>query len=628
MPSAIDELLQVCRDALRFEADLTVSQWADGHRVLSGKASAEPGPWRTDRTPYLKEVMDCLSTTSPVQRVVLMAGAQLGKTEGGANWLGYVIDHAPGPMLMVQPTVDMAKRLSKQRLENLITETPVLRDKIAPARSRDSGNTMFSKEFPGGMMILTGANSATGLRSTPCRYIFLDEVDAFPSDVDGEGDPVTLAERRSTTFSRRKIFMTSTPTVKDFSRIESEYLLSDQRRFFVPCPCCNAMQWLKWPQMKWQDNEPSTVRYQCEACGELFSESHKTRMLTAGEWRQTAPGDGKTAGFHISSLYSPLGWKSWEEVVEDFLRSKGDAPRLKTWVNTVLGETWEEDYASKVSADALLQRCEAYASGRLPEGALAVTIGVDVQGGGGSAGDRLAVSVWAWGREEEGWLVDHQEIHGDPCRPEVWKQLDVLVLHEWEHASGAKLRADVVCVDSGGHATAEVYQYARERQAQGVIAIKGQSVRGKPPIGKPGRVDINAKGQTLKRGAQVFPVGGDTIKTTLFGRLKHNEPGPGYLHFHAQTGSEYFEQLTAEKQALRYVKGFPVREWVKKPSARNEALDCMVYAYAAVHRLYQRFDRRTIWDQLEKRLQKTDAAPRKPRLRSEKAAASAFVRNW
>jgi phage terminase large subunit GpA-like protein len=586
--------------------------------MLSGKASAEPGPWRTDRTPYLKDVMDCLSITSPVQRVVLMAGAQLGKTEGGANWLGYVIDHAPGPMLMVQPTVDMAKRLSKQRLESLISDTPCLAEKIAPARSRDSGNTMFSKEFPGGMMILTGANSATGLRSTPCRYIFLDEVDAFPSDVDGEGDPVTLAERRSTTFSRRKIFMTSTPTVKDFSRIEAEYLLSDQRRYFVPCPCCGEMQWLKWPQLKWDDNDPSTVAYECEACCERFSESNKTRMLTAGEWRATAPGDGKTAGFHISSLYSPLGWKSWEEVVEDFLRSKGDAPRLKTWVNTVLGETWEEDYASKVSADALLARCEGYAAGQLPEKALAVTIGVDVQD------NRLAVSVWGWGREEEGWLLDHQEIYGDPSGPELWRQLDVLVLNKWEHDAGCTLTADVVAIDSGGHYTAEVYQYARERQASGVIAIKGQSQRGKPPIGKATKVDINAKGRVLKRGAAVYPVGSDTVKTTLFGRLKHNEPGPGYLHFHAQTGEEYFQQLTAEKQALRYVKGFPVREWVKKPSARNEALDCLVYAYAALNRMYQRYDRRTIWDQLEKRLEKPGETKRRPPLRSGKATA-AFV---
>jgi phage terminase large subunit GpA-like protein len=300
---------------------------------------------------------------------------------------------------------------------------------------------------------------------------------------------------------------------------------------------------------------------------------------------------------------------------------------LKSFVNTRLAETWEEDFASKVSADALLERCEPYAAGRLPEGALAVTIGVDVQGGGGSAGDRLAVSVWAWGREEEGWLIDHQEIFGDPCRPEVWKQLDLLVLHDWEHVNGAKLRADVVAIDSGGHATAEVYQYARERQAVGVIAIKGQSQRGKPPIGKASKVDISAQGRTLKRGAQVFPVGGDTVKTTLFGRLKHNERGPGYLHFHAQTGSEYFEQLTAEKQALRYVKGFPVREWVKKPSARNEALDCLVYAYAAVHRLYQRYDRRTIWDQLEKRLEKPAEGATKARLKS-KGAAPAFATHW
>ena len=615
-------------EGLRPEQPLTVSEWADKHRRLSSKASAEPGPWRTNRTPYLREPMDCLSSNSSVQRVVMMFAAQTGKTESGSNWLGYVIAHAPGPMLLVQPTVEMAKRLSKQRLESLITETPVLAEKIAPARARDSGNTMFSKEFPGGMMLLTGANSATGLRSTPCRYIFCDEVDAFPLDVDGEGDPVSLAEKRATTFARRKILLTSTPTVKDFSRIEAEYQRSDQRRFFVPCPSCGAMQWLKWPQLKWEKNDPATAAYECEHCGERFAEIHKPALLRQGEWRATAPSDGKTAGFQLSGLYSPLGWLSWADMVDDFLRAKADAPMLKSFVNTRLAETWEEDFASKVSAAALLERCEPYNSGRLPEGVLAVTIGVDVQGGGGTAGDRLAVSVWGWGREEEGWLIDHQEIFGDPTRAEVWKQLDVLVLHEWEHVSGVKLRADVTAIDSGGHATAEVYQYARERMAQGVIAIKGQSQRGKAPIGKASKVDINAKGNTLKRGAQVFPVGGDTIKTTLFGRLKHNEVGPGYLHFHAQTGSEYFEQLTAEKQALRYVKGFPVREWVKKPSARNEALDCLVYSYAALHRMYQRFDRRTIWDQLEKRLQNGGDAQAKPRLRSGKAAAPSFATTW
>jgi phage terminase large subunit GpA-like protein len=609
-------------DGLRPEQPLTVSEWADKHRRLSSKASAEPGPWRTSRTPYLQEPMDCLSSNSAVQRVVMMFAAQTGKTEAGANWLGYVIDHAPGPMLMVQPTVDMAKRLSKQRLESLINDTPVLSEKIAPARSRDSGNTMFSKEFPGGMMILTGANSATGLRSTPCRYIFCDEIDAFPSDVDGEGDPVSLAEKRATTFARRKILLTSTPTVKDFSRIEAEYERSDQRRFYVPCPCCNVMQWLKWPQLKWENNEASTAAYECEVCHERFTEIHKAAMLRRGEWRATAPSNGKTAGFHLSGLYSPLGWLSWAEMVDDFLRAKTDAPMLKSFVNTRLAETWEEDFASKVSADGLLERCEHYQAAMVPEGGLALTVGVDVQD------NRLAISVWAWGREEEGWLLDHQEIYGDPSRQELWKQLDEVVLREWPHAVGPAMRPDVVAIDSGGHFTAEVYQYARERGRQGVVAIKGQSQRGKPPIGKGSTVDVNYQGRTLKRGALVYPVGGDTVKTTLFGRLKHNEQGAGFLHFHMGTTGEYFEQLTAEKQVLRYNRGgFPTREWVKKPSARNEALDCLVYAYAGLNLMYQRFDRRTIWDQLEKRLEK------KPALLGSKqqpssGAASGFVSNW
>ena len=613
-------------EGLRPEQPLTVSEWADKHRRLSSKASAEPGPWRTNRTPYLREPMDCLSSTSPVQRVVMMFAAQTGKTEAGANWLGYVIDHAPGPMLLVQPTVEMAKRLSKQRLESLITETPVLAEKIAPSRSRDSGNTMFAKDFPGGMMLLTGSNSATGLRSTPCRYIFCDEIDAFPSDVDGEGDPVSLAEKRATTFARRKILLTSTPTVKDFSRIEAEYERSDQRRFYVPCPCCSVMQWLKWPQLKWENNDPATAAYECEVCHERFAEIHKPAMLRNGEWRATAPSNGKTAGFQLSGLYSPLGWLSWADMVDDFLRAKTDAPMLKSFVNTRLAETWEEDFASKVSADGLLERCEHYEAAMVPEGGLALTVGVDVQD------NRLAISVWAWGREEEGWLLDHQEIYGDPSRQELWKQLDEVVLREWPHAVGPAMRPDVVAIDSGGHFTAEVYQYARERARQGVVAIKGQSQRGKPPIGKGSKVDVNHQGRTLKRGAVVYLVGGDTVKTTLFGRLKHNEQGAGFLHFHMGTTGEYFEQLTAEKQVLRYNRGgFPTREWVKKPSARNEALDCLVYAYAALNLMYQRFDRRTIWDQLEKRLEGT-GKKKKPALLGSKqqppSGATGFVGNW
>lgn len=607
-------------EGLRPEQPLTVSEWADRYRKLSSKASAEPGPWRTDRTPYLREPMDCLSSESPVQRVVMMFAAQTGKTEAGSNWLGYVIDHAPGPMLCVQPTIEMAKRLSKQRLESMITETPVLSAKIAPARSRDSGNTMFSKEFSGGIMLMAGANSATGLRSAPCRYLFCDEVDAFPADVDGEGDPVSLAERRTTTFARRKILLTSTPTVKDFSRIEAEYERSDQRRFYVPCPSCGAMEWLKWGQLKWDDRRPESVRYQCEHCGERFEELHKPAMLRGGEWRATAPSNGRTAGFHLSGLYSPLGWCSWEQLVDDFLRAKGDAPALKSFVNTRLAETWEEDYAAKVSADGLMAKRLAYESGTCPEGVVLLTCGVDVQD------NRLAVSVWGWGEGETGWMVWHQELMGDPTQPEVWAQMDQVLVTEWPTAGGKGLKIAQVAVDSGGHCTHEVYRYVRDRVGQGVVAIKGSSKRNSPAVSKGNKVDVNWRGKVIKRGVTLYSLGTDTIKTTLFGRLRHNETTGG-LNFGMAADDEYFRQLTSERQALRYHRGFPIREWVKKAGDRNEALDCAVYGYAAMLLFGRRMNQATMWEQLRMQLEDGKKAP----LRSRKqpaAAASGFVNNW
>jgi phage terminase large subunit GpA-like protein len=608
-------------EGLRPEQPLTVSQWADRYRKLSSKASAEPGPWRTDRTPYLREPMDCLSSESTVQRVVMMFASQTGKTESGSNWLGYVIAHAPGPMLCVQPTVEMAKRLSKQRLESMITETPCLAEKIAPARARDSGNTMFSKEFSGGIMLLTGANSATGLRSAPCRYLFCDEVDGFPSDVDGEGDPVALAERRTTTFARRKILLTSTPTVKDFSRIEAEYLRSDQRRFYVPCPSCGAMEWLKWGQLKWDDGRPETARYQCEHCGERFEELHKPAMLRRGEWRATAPaGNGRTAGFQLSGLYSPLGWCSWEQLVDDFLRAKGDAPALKAFVNTRLAETWEEDYAAKISSDGLMERRLDYRSGLCPAGVVLLTAGVDVQD------NRLAVSVWGWGEGETGWLVWHQELMGDPTMTEVWGQLDTVLATEWEHESGKTLKIKQMAVDSGGHCTHETYRWVRERLSQGAVAIKGSSRRNSPAVGKGSKQDVNWRGRVVKKGVTLYQLGTVTIKTTLFGRLRHND-GTAGLNFGMAADDEYFRQLTSEKQALRYHRGFPIREWVKKAGDRNEALDCLVYGYAAMLLFSRRMNKATMWEQLRKELEEG----KKPKLRSvqkPQAAASSFATTW
>lgn len=599
-------------EGLTPDPDLTVSQWADEYRMLSQKASAEPGRWRTDRTPYLREIMDELSPSSPMQRVVFMAGAQVGKTETGNNWLGFVIHMAPGPMMLVQPTVDMAKRLSKQRIAPMIEESPALANKVADARSRDSGNTQLIKEFPGGFMIITGANSAVGLRSTPVRFLFLDEVDGYPVDLDGEGDPVNLAERRTTTFARRKVFMCSTPTVKETSRIEREYEASDQRRFMVPCPHCGEEQWLKWAQIRWDNDDPRTAHYVCEANGCVIEEHHKTEIMAKGRWVAQAKGDGKTAGFHLNSLYSPLGWKSWAEIVAEFLLAKNDPSLLKTWINTILGETWEDEIAARIGSGELMDRTEQYARMVAPEGVLAITAGIDVQN------NRLAAQIIGWGRGEEAWVLDNQEIFGDPAQPEVWKQAEDLILTPLKHELFGDVQIMATCIDSGGHHTHEVYNFARRLKRHHVMAIKGQSQRNKPVIGRPSKVDLNVRGKVLKRSAEVWPVGTDTAKSALYARLKLNTPGQNFVHF-PDLPVEYFEQLTAERLVTKYIKGFPVREWQKKPGQRNEALDTFVYAFAALQSIYFRFNRNTIWDQLDRKLTNVSDKPSpKPRKAEEK----------
>ncbi|HRH76751.1 MAG TPA: phage terminase large subunit family protein, partial [Cellvibrionaceae bacterium] len=359
------------REGLTPDPLLSVSEWSDQHRVLSTKASAEPGRWRTRRTPYLKEIMDCLSPTSPVERVVFMKGAQVGATEAGSCWLGYIIHHAPGPTMAVWPTVEMAKRNSKQRIDPLIEESSVLAELIAPARARDSGNTILAKEFRGGVLVMTGANSAVGLRSMPVRYLFLDEVDGYPLDVEGEGDAISLAEARTRTFSRRKIFIVSTPTIAGASAIEREYEASDQRRYCVPCPHCSHRQWLKFDRLRWHSGEPQTAHYLCESCEEPIAEHHKTWMLEQGEWRATVSTQGKTAGFHLSSLYSPVGWRSWADIAAAWEsavnKQSGSSAAIKTFKNTELGETWVED-GEVPDWQRLLERREDYPLGTIPSG--------------------------------------------------------------------------------------------------------------------------------------------------------------------------------------------------------------------------------------------------------------------
>ena len=614
MAPTVDEVYRAAAAAgARPDPLLTVSEWADQYRVLSTRASAEPGPWRTERTPYLKEIMDCLSPSSPVERVVFMKGAQVGATECGNNWIGYVIHQAPGPMMAVQPTVEMAKRNSKQRIDPLIEESEVLRKLVRDPRSRDSGNTVLAKEFPGGVLVMTGANSAVGLRSMAARYLFLDEIDGYPGDVDDEGDPIQLVAARARTFARRKIYLVSTPKITGLSRIEAAFEESDQRRYWVPCPVCGEYQTLKFAQLTWPKGKPKQAVYVCEHCSARLENHQKHTMLARGEWRPSAVGDGRTAGFWLSSLYSPVGWFSWADAAEMFEKARKNPTLLQVFVNTVLGETWAEA-GDAPDWQRLYDRRENYRLGTVPAGGLFLVAGCDVQR------DRLEIALVAWGRNRENWLTDYVVLDGDTSRPEVWDRLTDLLNTTYPHACGARLGIVRMAVDSG-FATQQVYAWAREQGPGRVLVTKGYET-GSAPIGQPSAVEVTLDGRKIKRGVKVWPVATGMLKSELYGWLKLERPTeeskpypPGYCHF-PQLPEEFFKQLTAEQLVPKVVKGYRKLEWVKTRE-RNEALDTYVLCRAAATQYgMDRFGERH-WKALEEQI---GSASREPVEQSEPPA--------
>ena len=559
---------------------MSVSDWADEYRVLSSKSASEPGRWRTSRTPYLREIMDCLSPKSPIQKVVFMKGAQIGGTECGNNWIGYIMHKAPGPIMAVSPTVEMAKRNSRQRIDPLIEDCPALKNLVSSPRSRDKGNTMLSKDFQGGVLVMTGANSAVGLRSMPARYLFMDEVDGYPQDIDGEGDPILLAERRTATFNKRKkIFLVSTPTIKGLSNIEREFENSDKRYYVVPCPYCGGFQKLEWSQIR---AEGDNVYYECEHCNKLIGEHYKTQMLANGHWQATAQSDGITAGFHLSSLYSPVGWLSWKECVDIYEKTKKNPSLIQGFQNTILGETFEQE-SDAPEWQRLYETRETYPIGTIPNGGLFLTAGVDIQK------DRIECEVVAWGRQKQSWSVEYFVLDGDTAKPDVWRQLQNVLHKDYPHESGITMPIRVMCVDSG-YATQDVYNFvknfnqavwggsgARASQPHTVVAIKGQSR-------DTAMLLSTSKADTKKKGLKVWNVSGPVVKTELYRWLKMERIGEnatdfGRCHF-PQYSEEYFKQLTAERQVVKISNGYPKPVWEKDPVRRNEALDCRVYARA------------------------------------------------
>jgi phage terminase large subunit GpA-like protein len=546
--------------------------------------------------------MNCLSPSSAVERIVFMKGAQIGATECGNNWIGYVIHQAPGPIMSVQPTVEMAKRNSKQRVEPLIEESTALRALVHEARSRDSGNTILSKEFPGGVLVMTGANSAVGLRSMAARYLFLDEVDGYPGDVEGEGDPVNLAMARTRTFARRKVFLCSTPKITGMSRIEAAFEESDKRQYFVPCPVCREFQVLKFAQLRWPKGEWEKVVYVCEQCGQEIRNHQKQTMLAGGEWRVTADGDGRTVGFHLSSLYSPVGWLSWADIAQQFDQAQKNSALLQVFVNTVLGETWTL-LGEAPEWQKLYDRREAYAIGIIPKGGLFLTAGADVQR------DRIEVEVVAWGRNKESWSVDYRVLEGDTTLAPVWQQLTALLNETWRSEAGPDMPILQIAVDSG-YATNEVYQWARTKGTMRIMVIKGDA-RAAALLDRAAPAEVGPLGVKLRHGIRVWPVNSSMAKDELYRWLRQDRPSdedldrgirhpPGYCHF-PRYSEEYFKQLTAEQLVTRIVKGYRRPEW-QKMRERNEALDARVYARAAASRVgIDRF-REQHWADLERRM--------------------------
>lgn len=565
---------------------MTVSQWADNFRMLSSASSSEHGKFRTVRVPYIREIADNLGKTSDVWKVVVMKGAQLGLTELGNNWIGYIMHLNPGPVIMVMPTETAVKKNSRTRIKPMIDSTPALKDKIKPAGSKEAGNTVSEKEFPGGVLIMIGANSPVGLSSTPAGNIFLDEVDRYPASAGEEGSPIDLAEARASTFSNKKIFVISTPTNEGESVIAAEFLEGDQRYYNVPCMHCKDLFVITFDCLTWEEDKPETTKCACPNCGGLHEERHKTFMLSeenGAKWIPTAkPSDPLIRSYHLSGLYSPAGWLSWVQVVRKFLKIKGDTNKERTFINTILGETYKIK-GEVLDSDNLYNRREEYPIGIVPAPVYFLTMGVDVQQ------DRLECEVVGWCKGRETYSIQYNVLTGDTSKDEVWTQLRDLINTQFVCEDGFLMPIKLTCVDSG-YNTKKVYDFCSGMGYDRVIPIKGMENLD-VMVSAPKTLNVAKSGKKIGS-AKVWGLGVSLLKSELYGFLKliplrvEGEPDlfpPGYCHF-PQYDINYFKMLTAEQlQMLKNKKtGKVTYQWVKK-FERNEALDVRCYARAAAY---------------------------------------------
>jgi phage terminase large subunit GpA-like protein len=561
------------RSILKPVPRLALDEWADKYRFLSPESSSEAGRWDTSRVEVARGPMRAITDPS-VHTVTVMCATQILKSELLLNTVGYHIHQDPAPMLIVQPTDLLAEGFSKDRIDKLVRDTSVLRERVSEKKSRDSANSILHKQFNGGHLTIVGSNSPANLAMRPIRILLCDEIDKYPQSAGQEGDPIMLAKERTSTFWNRKIVQVCSPTVEGRSRVAIEYEDSDQRVFMVPCPHCEYSHELQWVNVKWPKDKPKEALYHCPECEKPWLEYQRLQAVTKGYWEATKPFNGH-AGFRCSALVSP--WETIAEIALKFVRAQKKGPEsLKVFINTKLAETFKEK-GEAPEWERLYERRETYAIGTVPDRACFLTAGVDVQK------DRIEVQVVAFGRGQESWSVDYRVIHGDTLLDETWAKLTAMVNETWEHESGSMLPIRMMCVDTG-YNTQKVYGWVRNQPRTKVIAIKGRDSL-QMAIGKPSDVDVNVHGRMMKRGLKLWPVGVSLIKGELYNRLslpkptEGNEYPPGYMHY-PQYDEEFFKQLTAENLTTRVSKGYRKYEW-QKHRDRNEALDTAVYCRAA-----------------------------------------------
>jgi phage terminase large subunit GpA-like protein len=562
---------------------LTVSEWSDQARFLP-QESAEPGRFRISKTPYMKEIIDHLSVSSPAQEVIFEKCSQIGATESGNSWLGYIIAIAPSSMLYVMPTDTMMKDTSKNRIQKMIDLTPSIKTKIKPARAKDSNNTIQFKEFEGGFFKGVGANSPVGLASTAVRYVYLDEIDRYPMSVGGEGSAIDLAKTRTATFgARRKMFLTSTPTLEGTSAIDLAFRKTGQRFYNVPCPLCGVLQVFSFEQLRYDPLKLKAVdfqvQYECPHCNELLLEHYKTRMMAAGQWIAAHPENenGLTFGYHLNALYSPYGWYSWKDMVKDYEDAQNDIPKMITFVNTKLGQVYR-DKGDKPDWEALWNKREKYPR-NIPFASVAIiTAGVDVQA------DRLEVEIVGWIKGKQSQSIDYRILFGDTANEDVWKQLDTMLNEVFIREDDRVLTISMMAIDTGFN-TSHVYDFCRRHATSRVIPVKGQA-RQVIMVSHPKAVDVTKKGKAINH-VKIFNIGVSIIKSELYGWLKLMPPTDGsdtypngYCHF-PEYDESHFRSLTAEElKMITNKKGQIEYDWTVKYK-RNERLDCRVYARAA-----------------------------------------------